>query len=168
MTDEVTVRRGVEGDFNEMMRLCMSATTENAYVDPDFMKLANEVYAGLTLQMGIVGVIGGTPGEKLEGAVLLRIGPVWYSHDLVLEEKAVFVDHEYRSAKGGRARKLVDWSKEKAEQLELPLAIGVLSNSRTEAKIRLYERMVGKPAGVYFLYNASTGMVDQGKAEGGT
>ena len=102
---------------------------------------------------------------------MLRIGPVWYSNDMVLEEKAIFVDHEFRSAKGGRARKLVDWSKRMADELELPLAIGVLSNHRTEAKIRLYERMVGKPAGVYFLYNGKTGrpeVLGKSEAEGET
>jgi hypothetical protein len=39
----------------------------------------------------------------------------------------------------------------------MPLLIGVLSNSRTEAKIRLYKRHFGEPAGAYFLYNARTG-----------
>lgn len=168
MENSVSVRLGEVRDFNEMMRLCLAATKENAYAYPDFDKLANEVYAGLTGNMGVVGVIGGDAGEKLEGAVLLRIGPIWYSHDLVLEEKAVFVDPEYRSAKGGRARKLVDWSKELAKDFGMPLAIGVLSNSRTEAKVRLYERIIGKPAGVYFLYNATTGIVEEGKTDEGT
>ena len=45
-----------------------------------------------------------------------------------------------------------------SEKLGIPLAIGVLSSSRTEAKIRLYERVFGAPAGVYFLYNAKTGL----------
>ena len=35
--------------------------------------------------------------------------------------------------------------------------IGVLSNHRTEAKVRLYERQFGKPSGAFFLYNARTG-----------
>jgi hypothetical protein len=42
----------------------------------------------------------------------------------------------------------------------IPLAIGVMSNTRTEAKIRLYERVFGAPAGVYFLYNAKTGLTE--------
>jgi hypothetical protein len=39
----------------------------------------------------------------------------------------------------------------------MPMTIGVLSNHRTEAKIRMYMRMFGGNAGVYFLYNAKTG-----------
>jgi GNAT superfamily N-acetyltransferase len=163
--DEITVRLGTPDDFNEMMRLSIAATEENAFVPPSLELLANQVYAALTMHKGVVGVIGNEIGGKLEGAILLNIGPVWYSSEQVLEEKAIFVDPEYRAAKGGRARKLADFAKKMAEELELPLAIGVLSNSRTEAKIRLYERTFGKPAGVYFLYNAKTGIVPEIEGE---
>jgi GNAT superfamily N-acetyltransferase len=163
--DEIAVRLGTSEDFNEMMRLSIAATEENAFVAPDVELLANQVWAALTMQKGVVGVIGKEIGGKLEGAILLNIGPVWYSSEPVLEEKAIFVDPEYRAAKGGRARKLADFAKKMAEELELPLAIGVLSNSRTEAKIRLYERTFGKPAGVYFLYNAKTGIVPEIEGE---
>jgi len=163
--DEITVRVGTAADFNEMMRLSIAATEENAFIAPDIALLANQVWKSLTQQGGLVGVIGDTVGGKLEGAILLNIGPVWYSVEPVLEEKAIFVDPEYRAAKGGRARKLAEFAKTMAEELELPLAIGVLSNSRTEAKIRLYERTFGKPAGVYFLYNAKTGIVPEIEGE---
>ena len=163
--DEITVRVGTAADFNEMMRLSIAATEENAFIAPDIPLLANQVWKSLTQQGGLVGVIGDTVGGKLEGAILLNIGPVWYSVEPVLEEKAIFVDPEFRAAKGGRARKLAEFAKTMAEELELPLAIGVLSNSRTEAKIRLYERTFGKPAGVYFLYNAKTGIVPEIEGE---
>jgi GNAT superfamily N-acetyltransferase len=159
--DEIKVRIGVAEDFNEMMRLSIAATQENAFIPPDLGLLANQVYKSLIQQGGAVGVIGNEVGGKLEGAILLNIGPVWYSAEPVLEEKAIYVDPEYRAAKGGRARKLAEFAKGMAEELDLPLAIGVLSNSRTEAKIRLYERTFGKPAGVYFLYNAKTGIVPE-------
>jgi hypothetical protein len=82
---------------------------------------------------------------------------MWYSDHSVLEERAIFVDPDCRSAKGGRARRLCEFSKQTADALELPLIIGVLSNHRTEAKVRLYERQFGKPSGAFFLYNARTG-----------
>ena len=158
--NEVYVREGVSDDFNEVMRLAVDATRENAFVEPDIAMLANHMYAALTKQMGVVGVIGGAPGEKLEGMIILRIGTMWYSKDPILDEKAIYVAPEFRSAKGGRARKLAEWAKDVSENLGIPLAIGVLSNSRTEAKIRLYERVFGAPAGVYFLYNAKTGLTE--------
>jgi hypothetical protein len=99
----------------------------------------------------------GKAGGKPEGAILLRIGTMWYSDNQVLEEKAIFIHPEYRSAKGGRARKLCEFSKQVSDSLGIPLIIGVLSDNRTEAKVRLYERQFGKPSGAYFLYNAKTG-----------
>lgn len=157
---EIFVRRGVVEDFNELMRLTMDATRENAFVQPDEMMLAEHMYAALINNMGVAGVIGGEPGGPLEAAIVLRIGPVWYSQEPILEEKAIYVAPEFRSAKGGRARKLAEWAKGISENLGIPLSIGVLSNTRTEAKIRLYERVFGAPAGVYFLYNAKTGLTE--------
>lgn len=155
--DDVVVRTGVEADFNGMMDISLAATRENAVVSPDIQKLAETIWGALTRKTGICGVIGPV-GGKLEGAVLLSMGEMWYSREMILEEKAIFVDPEYRSAKGGRARKLAEFAKQASSTLQIPLAIGVLSTSRTEAKIRLYERVFGAPAGVYFLYGAKTGL----------
>jgi hypothetical protein len=77
----------------------------------------------------------------------------------VLEERAIFIPPEYRGVKGGRARRLCEFAKQAAKAMEMPLLIGVLSNHRTEAKVRLYERQFGKPTGAFFLYNGSTGSV---------
>jgi GNAT superfamily N-acetyltransferase len=157
--DDVAVRTGVEADFNNMMAIALAATQENAVVPPDIEKLALTIWGALTRQTGICGVIGPV-GGALEGAVLLSMGEMWYSKELILEEKAIYVDPAFRSAKGGRARKLAEFAKLTAQELSIPLAIGVLSSSRTEAKIRLYERVFGEPAGVYFLYGAKTGLAD--------
>jgi GNAT superfamily N-acetyltransferase len=157
MTNEISVRVGTPEDLPGMMALAARATDENAFVMPDTEKLLEEIWGGLNRSGGIVGIIG-TPGEPFEGTIVLRIGELWYSRQPVLEERAVFVAPEFRNAKGGRARKLCEFAKEAANELEIPLTIGVLSNSRTEAKIRLYQRMFGEPAGVYFLYGAKTGL----------
>lgn len=156
-TDAPAVRVGTPADLDGMMHLALDATQENAFISPDVSKLLKTMWGALTRQNGIVGIIG-KPGEAFEGAILLVFGELWYSHEPVLEERAVFVAPEYRNAKGGRARKLCEFAKTASEELDIPLSIGVLSNSRTEAKIRLYERMFGQPAGVYFLYGAKTGL----------
>jgi GNAT superfamily N-acetyltransferase len=155
MATELNVRVGTSEDVHDIMALALSACEENGFVNPNPSKLLAEIWHGLTLENGVVGVIG-EPG-KPEGAVLLRIGAMWYSDNQVLEEKAIFIHPEYRSAKGGRARRLCEFSKQVAEALGIPLIIGVLSNHRTEAKVRLYERQFGKPSGAFFLYNARTG-----------
>jgi hypothetical protein len=82
---------------------------------------------------------------------------MWYSNAWILEEKIIFVDPEFRNAKGGRARRLCEFSKKVSDDLGIPLMIGVLSSHRTAAKIKLYERQFGEPAGAFFLYGAKTG-----------
>jgi GNAT superfamily N-acetyltransferase len=156
MFDNFGVRIGTPADVHPMMDLAMQACDENGFVDPNPKKLLAEIWPALNLENGIVGIIQ-DEGSGLEGAILLRVGTMWYSDAQVLEEKAIFIHPDYRSAKGGRARRLCEFSKRAADGLGIPLIIGVLSNHRTEAKVRLYERQFGKPSGAFFLYNARTG-----------
>jgi hypothetical protein len=107
------------------------------------------------MNRGLCGVIG-EPG-KLEAFVVLRIGTMYYSPQLCVEEKVVYVHPDFRAAKGGRARKLCEFSKHVADTLNLPLLIGICSSSRTQAKVKLYERIFGPPAGAYWLYRTQTG-----------
>jgi len=139
-----------------MLELAMRAWEENGIKDVNPTKMLGMIRPALYLWQGLVGIIG-EPGKKIEGAVLLRMSQMWYSDSWMLEEKAIFVDPEFRSAKGGRARKLCEFSKKVADELNIPLIIGVLSNHRTESKVRLYERSFGPPAGAFFLYNVRTG-----------
>ena len=157
----VTVRTGTIEDLDAVMQLAMRASKENGFVVPDPGKILNDIYPALLRDNGIMGIIG-EPGSAPEGAILLRIGQNWYSTDPVLEERAIFVHPEFRSAKGGRAARLVEFARRAADELGLPLAIGVLSNTRTKGKIALYQRFFGPPAGVYFLVGASTTRNQQG------
>lgn len=156
MADDLGVRIGTPEDVHPMMELALQACEENGFVDPNPQKLLAEIWPALNLDHGLVGIIQ-DGGGQLEGAILLRVGPMWYSDANVLEERAIFIHPDYRSAKGGRARRLCEFSKKTADTLGIPLMIGVLSNHRTEAKVRLYERQFGKPSGAFFLYNAQTG-----------
>jgi len=159
MTEELKVRVGTPSDVHDIMDLALAACDENGFVEPNPQKLLAEIWPALNKDRGVVGVIGST--GKPEGAVLLRVGSMWYSDREVLEEKAIFIHPDYRNAKGGRARRLCEFSKQVADVLGIPLIIGVLSNNRTEAKVRLYERQFGKPSGAFFLYGATTGAVKE-------
>lgn len=156
MTDELKVWVGTPNDVEDIMELALAACSENGFVEPNPLRLLNEIWPALNRDRGIVGVVG-VPGQKPQGAILLRIGNIWYSDAEILEERAVFIHPDYRSAKGGRARKLCEFGKKVADELGIPLTIGVLSNERTEGKIRMYERIFGKASGAYFLYGVRTG-----------
>ncbi len=156
MVEELIVKVGIPADVHKVMEIALMACEENGFMNPNPEKLLAEIWPALNLEEGIIGIISKPDGEP-EGVVLLRIGKMWYSDDKVLEEKAVFVHPEFRSAKGGRARKLCEFSKKTADELGLPLIIGVLSNTRTAGKIRMYQRIFGEPSGAFFLYGARTG-----------
>ncbi len=157
MTDSptLTVRTGTLADLKEMMELSMMATDENSFVSPNPQKLLQVIYPALCQVNGIVGIVG-EPGGIIEGAVLLTVGTVWYSDEVTLEEKAIFVHPDYRLAKGGRMARLAEFSKRASDSLGIPLMIGVLSNERTEAKVRAYGRIFGPPSGAYWLYGRQT------------
>ena len=155
MSDELVIRIGTPNDLDEVMALAIAASEENGFVNPNPLKLLAEIYPALNRDHGLMGLIG-KPGGKVEGVILLRMGTMWYSDQEVLEEKAIFIDPNYRSAKGGRARKLCEFAKTVADGLGIPLIIGILSNHRTEAKVRMYRRTFGVPSGAFFLYGAST------------
>jgi GNAT superfamily N-acetyltransferase len=142
--------------MDEVMQLAMAGCKENGFLNASPAKLAQDIWCALSRDHGLVGAIG-EPGGKIEGVVVLRTGTMWYSDEPVMEEKAIFIHPDYRSAKGGRARKLCEFSKKAASAIGIPLIIGVLSNNRTEAKVRMYRRIMGPEAGAFFLYGAKTG-----------
>jgi GNAT superfamily N-acetyltransferase len=158
--EDLGIRIGTPEDLDGCMELALMACRENGFVNPNPAKMLEDFWAALNMDNGLVALIG-PEGGKIEGGILLRVGTMWYSDEPVLEEKAIFIHPDYRSARGGRARRLCEFAKQAAESLGVPLIIGVLSNQRTEAKIRLYERQFGNPTGAFFLYNARTGLQNE-------
>lgn len=154
--EDLGVRLATPSDEKAMLELSLNAWRENGIMDVNPEKMLGMIKPALYLHEGLCGVIG-EPGEKIEGAVLLRITTLWYNDSKILEEKAIFVDPEFRKAKFKRAQRLCEFSKMTAERLGLPLLIGVLSNERTEGKVKLYTRQFGNPAGAFFLWNGQTG-----------
>lgn len=104
---------------------------------------------------GFIGVIG--PPERLEGLILLCLGSLWYSDDIILEEYVNFVHPDHRNS--NHAKTLVGYARHLADKTGIPLLIGIVSNHRTAAKVRLYRRQLPE-AGAFFLYNGYTGRKD--------
>jgi N-acetylglutamate synthase-like GNAT family acetyltransferase len=152
----VTVRVADASDMEEIMKLAVEASKENGFLEASVNLLVKAAWGPINQDHGIIGCIGEL-GNTIEGMVVLNIGKIFYSDEDCLEERTLYVRPAYRSAQGGRATKLVAFSKFAADALGLPLLIGVLSNERTEAKCRLYSRMLGPPSGAYWIYRTRTG-----------
>jgi hypothetical protein len=153
---QVHVRIGTPDDVFPMMTLALNACQDNGLTNPNPRKLLADIWAALNLDHGLVGIIG-TPGEEVEACILMRIEPLWYSDDFILNERAIFVDPKYRSAKGGRASRLCEFAKKVQVELSLPLLIGILSTKDASAKERLYRRKFGESAGAYWIIGAKSG-----------
>lgn len=98
---------------------------------------------------GVIGPLGG----KLEALTMASVSAQWYSDQPYLEEYIVYVHPEHRKA--GHAAKLLDFLIGVADNMGVPLLTGILSQTRMEAKCRLYRRKV-TPIGQFFLHLPKT------------
>ena len=156
MTSPSVVRIANPGDGQEVWRLFLQAYKENALFSlaPEkvqwFMNRAlnpRSIPEDDSGPRGAIGVIG--PTGSLEGLIFVIIGQYWYSNERHLEELLVYTDPEHR--KSEHAQALVQWMKDQVEVTGLPLMTGIISNHRTEAKCRLYRRMLPKIGEFFFL-----------------
>ena len=155
MDANLEIRIAGTDEMTDVMDMAIAGAKENAFLDASALLIAQTIYPALAQDHGLCGVVG--PKGALQGFVVLRIGTLYYSEKLCVEEKILYVHPEYRSAKGGRARRLCEFSKKVADSLDLPLLIGICSSHRTEGKVKMYERIFGPPSGAYFLYRTKTG-----------
>lgn len=150
------VRSAVPADYQEIWRLFLQGHRENGLFSlaPEKVQwFMNRVLHPETIPPGDTGVRGaigviGVPGQ-LEGLVFVTIGTYWYSYDKHIEEFIVYVDPECR--RSDHAQSLIQWMKDQVEITGLPLMTGIISNERTEAKCRLYRRMLPKIGEFFFL-----------------
>jgi GNAT superfamily N-acetyltransferase len=145
------VRTATSADEEAIMTLCRLLHEENGQFSMSEAKVRDALRQGLERRGGIIGVIDGADG--LEAVILMSIGQLWYSDDWMLEEMFNFVHPDHR--RSSHAKRLIEYAKECATHLGIPLMIGVLSNHRTEAKVRLYERLLPK-SGAYFIFNGQS------------
>ena len=148
MTDlPAQVRFATRADEADLLKMCHELHDENALFDMDDECVQNTLNHAFNRQGGLIGVIDGPSG--IEASCYLLITTIWYTKQNHVEELWNFVRPPFR--KSDHATTLIDWAKYCREQMSLPLMIGILSNHRTEAKVRLYRRKLGVPSGAFFV-----------------
>lgn len=154
MTDLAPVRLGHRGDIDQLIELGRLLHTENAMLDWDEELIRELVTAYVTYQPsphfqdpGMIAVID--EGGVIKAMIALRITQLWYSRKPLIEELFNFVHPEHR--RSTFAKSMILYAKALADDLQLPLLIGIVSNHRTEQKIRLYQRFLPF-AGAFFVY----------------
>ncbi len=153
-TEPCTVHCATVADLDEIMRLLRIMHQEGGMfpLDEDcaqqmFMRaLRNKNKEGL------LGIIRGE-GVEIKAMIFLLITRFWYSTAYHIEELFNFVHPDHRHSNYADA--LLRFAGHSSEQLGIPLIIGVLTNARMAAKVRLYRRRLGMPVGAVFVKNAT-------------
>ena len=152
MMDLSIVRRANIEDGPGIMKLCAMQAEEMAPFKISVNKVAFKIARAIAPLEGqnptVCGVIG--KPNALEGSIYLEVDMPWYSEEFALCELWNFVHPDHR--KSHHAQTLIEFAKACGRGLGLPLSIGIFSNERTEAKVRLYQRRLGKPVGAFFYY----------------
>jgi hypothetical protein len=155
------VRVATRSDEEGLVQLCAALNAEIGLFAPDFAKIRTTLREAfippVNMRRSIIGIIG-REGGPIQGAIYISILQEWYSQQDFCHELFNFVYPEYRAGTNN-SHDLISWAKYIADEFNLPLLIGVLSNERTEAKVRHYRKQFGAPRGAYFGYNFADGVM---------
>ena len=144
----MTVRIAGMDDRVGMLSLLDLMHAENGVASLCRPKMEAALDRGLRRDKAVIGVIGAP--DKIEASIGLFCHEWWYSSDTHLEDCWNFVHPLHR--RSNFARELLGFAKKAADDLGVQLLIGVLSTERTQAKVKLYERIFGPSAGAGFVY----------------
>jgi hypothetical protein len=111
------------------------------------IRLATDDRAPLT-KRPIIGVIG-PPGD-IEATICLMLTQLYYTDEFHLSDLWNFIRPDCR--KKMHISALLQFAKECSDKVGVPLMSGVVSNKRTEAKIRIYQKHFGPCSGAFFVY----------------
>jgi hypothetical protein len=135
------------------MAICRELYDENAIFAADWDAVSETIKKATNRQFGIMGLIGDR--GRVEAASLLLITRFWYTNVWHLEELFNYVrpsSRKFRLNGVTHANRLLEWTKKISDEMKIPLISGVLSEERTAAKIRLYERKYGPMKGAFFVH----------------
>lgn len=105
---------------------------------------------------GILAVIG-APGH-VRAMMYLLITRYYYTRENHIEELFNWVHPNHRNSDYGKL--MIEYAKKCSDEIsqdagrKIPLLMGVLTNKRMAAKVRLYRRFFGMPYGAFFIHNA--------------
>lgn len=142
------VRPAVPQDEDKIVSMISLLHDENGLFPLSEKKVREYMQRYFRQEGALIGVIGDV-GDPV-ASVYLEIGQPYYSEAWFLNEAWNFVHPDFR--RSDYAKKLIGWAKDVSETMKLPLMMGIVSNHRTEAKVRLYEKQVEK-AGAFFVWN---------------
>ncbi len=146
-------------DEDEIYAMLLNLWEENGVFSVDEGKVRQFIRDTTMQTNNVFGFIGLIRGEVIEASVGLLLNQWWYTSEWVLSEHWCFVHSDHR--RKNHARRLVDFAKWCADRFSVPLAMGIISTQRTEAKERLYRRKM-TPVGGMFMHRGSSPILTGG------
>ncbi|MEI6412424.1 MAG: hypothetical protein WCR52_23735 [Bacteroidota bacterium] len=146
--ENYTVQLVSKDDKEKIIELLKIMHSEYDLFPLDERELEDTIDRMINKTGGVIGVI--KSGDRIEALIGLFLDKMWYSKQWFLSEVFTFVHQDFR--RSTRAKHLINYAKECAEKMNLPLLMGITSNIRTEAKMKLYERQLDK-MGSFFVHN---------------
>lgn len=139
-----SVIRIATGDEEEdIFRLCRELHNENGYYFAfSEHKVRENLRRAFNKQRAMIPVIG--PKGAIEALGYVSIEQFAWSDDWHLSEWFNYVLPDFRRSQ--HAKSLLQWEKGAADQMGIVLFIGVVSDVRLAAKLRLYRRILGAEA----------------------
>lgn len=129
------------------MALCRALHKENGLFSLSEPKIRGYLHLAFARKNAFVGVIGSN--GKIEASTCLLMDTQYYSDDLCLVELWNHVGKEYRQSRNAEA--LIRFGMDCQKATGLPLITGIITNDQVAAKVRLYRRLLGYPAGAFFV-----------------
>lgn len=151
-----TIRLAQPSDEPEIIRLVRLMHAESGWMPLDVDSVRETLARAFDRNGGILAVIG-APGH-IRAMIYVMISRWWFTNHNHLEELFCWVHPDHR--KSDYARLLSEYAKACSDEIsndvgyKVPLMMGVLTNRKMAAKVRLYRRFFGIPAGAFFLHNA--------------
>lgn len=149
MAELPVVRMASPFDEDEIVAMCQRLHAENGLFTLNLEKVRECLRHCWERKGTVVGVIG-RPGA-IEASTCLVLSDFYYTKDWHLAEMWNFVDEEHRRSRNAEA--LVEFGKDCARKMNMPLFTGIITNKQMAGKVRLYRKLLGYPTGAFFIYN---------------
>jgi hypothetical protein len=146
------VRKALPEEADEILAMCRCLWQENGQFSFSEKKVRAKIDDAFNRLGAIIGVIGET--GKLQGSICIHISDYFYTDEYHLGELWNYVLPQYR--KSTNAKDLIRFGMRCSDEIGIPLLIGVISNERTAAKLGLYQRILGDPAGGFFIHRPAS------------
>ena len=143
------VRIATPDDEPAIMALVRELHCENGLFTLNEAKVREYLHRCFRREKVIVGVIG-APGQ-IEASTCILISDMYYTDDWHLAELWNHVGEPYRRSHNAEA--LIEFGKQCSDRIGIPLITGIITNKRVAGKVRLYRKVLGYPAGAFFVHN---------------